>query len=203
MPITTIRAIIKNFQSTEIVTKLPGRGLVSISSYCTVRRRVWVVKDSTRTTAGELQKIIESPVRKPLEKHCYPYLQTRKRSKRWHSSELKSCRGVYNIYILNVTWKLSFLVHSSNKLKEKTTYPSSKEKKNMYTEGSQMLFYVWFEFTSWLRGVGQGKGAWDCFLTIWAWDSCAFCNGKIKELDYWEIQPLLGLLDHGKVPVIN
>ncbi len=71
------------------------------------------------------------------------------------------------------------------------------------TEGSQMLFYVWFEFTSWLRGVGQGKGAWDCFLTIWAWDSCAFCNGKIKELDYWEIQPLLGLLDHGKVPVIN
>ncbi len=44
------------------------------------------------------------------------------------------------------------------------------------TEGSQMLFYVWFEFTSWLRGVGQGKGAWDCFLTIWAWDSCAFCQ---------------------------
>ncbi len=43
-------------------------------------------------------------------------------------------------------------------------------------EGSQMLFYVWFEFTSWLRGVGQGKGAWDCFLTIWAWDSCAFCQ---------------------------
>ncbi len=71
------------------------------------------------------------------------------------------------------------------------------------SEGSQMLFYVWFEFTSWLRGVGQGKGAWDCFLTIWAWDNCAFCNGKIKELDYWEIQPLLGLLDHGKVPVIN
>ncbi len=70
-------------------------------------------------------------------------------------------------------------------------------------EGLQILFYVWFEFTSWLRGVGQGKGAWDCFLTIWAWDSCAFCNGKIKELDYWEIQPLLGLLDHGKVPVIN
>ncbi len=74
---------------------------------------------------------------------------------------------------------------------------------NVAIEGSQMLFYVWFEFTSWLRGVGQGKGAWDCFLTIWAWDSCAFCNGKIKELDYWEIQPLLGLLDHGKVPVIN
>ncbi len=44
------------------------------------------------------------------------------------------------------------------------------------SEGSQMLFYVWFEFTSWLRGVGQGKGVWDCFLTIWAWDSCAFCQ---------------------------
>ncbi len=43
-------------------------------------------------------------------------------------------------------------------------------------EGSQMLFYVWCGFTSWLRGVGQGKGAWDRFLTIWAWDSCAFCQ---------------------------
>ncbi len=31
-PISTIRAIIKNFQSTENVTKLPGRGRVSISS---------------------------------------------------------------------------------------------------------------------------------------------------------------------------
>ncbi len=32
IPISTIRAIIKNFQSTENVTKLPGRGRVSISS---------------------------------------------------------------------------------------------------------------------------------------------------------------------------
>ncbi len=30
--ISNIRAIIKNFQSTENVTKLPGRGRVSISS---------------------------------------------------------------------------------------------------------------------------------------------------------------------------
>ncbi len=51
-----------------------------------------------------------------------------------------------------------------------------KRKYYFKTEGSQMLFYVWFEFTSWLRGVGQGKGAWDCFLTIWAWDNCAFCQ---------------------------
>ncbi len=59
-------------------------------------------------------------------------------------------------------------------------------------EGSQMLFYVWFEFTSWLRGVGQGKGAWDRFLTIWARQLC-FClydNVKINGSDYWEIQPL-------------
>ncbi len=34
---------------------------------------------------------------------------------------------------------------------------------DIQSEGSQMLFYVWFEFTSWLRGVGQGKGAWDRF----------------------------------------
>ncbi len=54
---------------------------------------------------------------------------------------------------------------------------SSSERRTRYgCEGSQMLFYVWFEFTSWLRGVGQGKGAWDCFLTIWAWDNCAFCQ---------------------------
>ncbi len=72
-------------------------------------------------------------------------------------------------------------------------------------EGLQILFYVWFEFTSWLKRC-RGKGAWDRFLTIWAWDSCAFClydNGKINESDYWEIQPLLGLLDHGKFPVTN
>ncbi len=58
-------------------------------------------------------------------------------------------------------------------------------------EGSQMLFYVWFEFTSWLRGVGQGKGVWDRFLTIWARQLCLclYCNGKIN--DYWEIEPLI------------
>ncbi len=32
IPISTIRAIIKNFQSTENVMNLPGRGRVSISS---------------------------------------------------------------------------------------------------------------------------------------------------------------------------
>ncbi len=32
IPISTVRAIIKNFQSTYNVTKLPGRGRVSISS---------------------------------------------------------------------------------------------------------------------------------------------------------------------------
>ncbi len=31
----------------------------------------------------------------------------------------------------------------------------------------------------------------------------SYVNGKIKESDYWEIQPLLGLLDHGKFPVTN
>ncbi len=58
-------------------------------------------------------------------------------------------------------------------------------------EGSQMLFYVWFEFTSWLRGVGQGKGVWDRFLTIWARQLCLclYYNGKIN--DYWEIEPLI------------
>ncbi len=55
IPISTIRAIIKSFQSTDNVMNLPGRGRVSISSWCTVRRRVWVAKDHPRTTAGELQ----------------------------------------------------------------------------------------------------------------------------------------------------
>ncbi len=31
----------------------------------------------------------------------------------------------------------------------------------------------------------------------------SYVKGKIKESDYWEIQPLLGLLDHGKFPVTN
>ncbi len=54
-----------------------------------------------------------------------------------------------------------------------------------------MLFYVWFEFTSWLRGVGQGKGVWDRCLTIWARQLCLclYYNGKIN--DYWEIEPLI------------
>ncbi len=69
-PISTIRAIIKNFQSTENVTNLPGRGRVSISSWCTVRRRVWVAKDSPRITAVELQNIVESRGQKTLEKNC-------------------------------------------------------------------------------------------------------------------------------------
>ncbi len=46
---------------------LPERGRVSISSECTVRRRVWVAKDSPRITAGELQKIVESQVQKTLK----------------------------------------------------------------------------------------------------------------------------------------
>ncbi len=37
-------------------------------------------------------------------------------------------------------------------------------------EGSQMLFYVLIEFTSWLEVSGKAKVLWDGFLTIWAWD---------------------------------
>ncbi len=52
-------------------------------------------------------------------------------------------------------------------------------------------FYLNVHFlTKKLSGI---SGVWDRFLTIWAWDSCAFClydNGKINESDYWEIQPL-------------
>ncbi len=71
----------------------------------------------------------------------------------------------------------SFLLISMVELDhQRSAANTSANKMRLDIEGSQMLFYVWFEFTSWLRGVGQGKGAWDCFLTIWAWDSCAFCQ---------------------------
>jgi len=48
IPISTIREIIKKFQSTY---KSPGRGSVSISS----QWRVWISKDSPWITDGELQ----------------------------------------------------------------------------------------------------------------------------------------------------
>ncbi len=68
IPISTIRAIIEMFQSTKNVTNLPGRWCVSISSQCTMRRRVSVAKDSPRITAGELQRLVESRGQKPKKK---------------------------------------------------------------------------------------------------------------------------------------
>ncbi len=78
IPISTIRAIIKRFQSTKNVTNLPERGRVSISSQCTVRRRVSVAKDSPRTTAGELQRLVESWGQKPKKIYTsnIPYITT-------------------------------------------------------------------------------------------------------------------------------
>ncbi len=73
IPISTIRVIIMSFQSTENVTKRPGRGHVSI---CLVRRRVWVAKDSPRTTAEELQKIVESRGQKTFKKMIKQHLIT-------------------------------------------------------------------------------------------------------------------------------
>ncbi len=60
MTISTIRAIIKKFQSTGNVMNQTGRGRVSISSQRTVKRTVRVDKKSPRITAGELQKLVAS-----------------------------------------------------------------------------------------------------------------------------------------------
>ncbi len=68
IPISTIRAIIELFQSTKNVTNMPGKWCVSISSQCTVRRRVSVAKDSPRITAGELQRLVESWGQKAYKK---------------------------------------------------------------------------------------------------------------------------------------
>ncbi len=57
MPISTIRAIINMFQSTEDLKNRPGKGHVSILSPRIVRRMAQVAKESPRITAGELQKL--------------------------------------------------------------------------------------------------------------------------------------------------
>ncbi len=69
IPISTIRVIIKRFQSTKDVKNLPERGRVSMS--------VWVAKDSPRITAGELQRLVESWGQKPKKKKSnIPYITT-------------------------------------------------------------------------------------------------------------------------------
>ncbi len=44
------------------------------ASQCMVRRKVWVAKDSPRTTAGQLQKIVESRAQKALNKMVKQHL---------------------------------------------------------------------------------------------------------------------------------
>src|SRR4029434_3952621 len=77
MSISTIIAIIKKFNATGDVRNQPGRGPVCKLTPCTVRRMVRLAKESTRITAGELQRLIEScgqkvsktPIRRHLHHH--------------------------------------------------------------------------------------------------------------------------------------
>src|SRR4029434_4500790 len=60
IPISAIMAIIKKFKATEEVKNQLGRGRVCKLTPHTVRRMVRLAKESPRTTAGELQKLVKS-----------------------------------------------------------------------------------------------------------------------------------------------
>src|SRR4029434_10443074 len=60
IPISTIMAIIKKCKATGEVKNQPGRGPVCKLTPRTLRRMVRLAKESSRITAGELQKIVES-----------------------------------------------------------------------------------------------------------------------------------------------
>src|SRR4029434_6601545 len=60
IPISTIMAIIKKCKATGEVKNQPGRGPVCKLTPRTLRRMVRLAKESSRITAGELQKLVES-----------------------------------------------------------------------------------------------------------------------------------------------
>src|SRR4029434_9819867 len=60
IPISIIMAIVKTFTDTREVKNQPGRGRVCTLTPRTVRRMVQLAKESSRITAGELQKLVES-----------------------------------------------------------------------------------------------------------------------------------------------
>src|SRR4029434_1585237 len=62
--ISTIREIIKMLNATGAVKNQPGRGRVCTLTPRTMRRMVRLAKKSPRITAGELQRLVESWVRK-------------------------------------------------------------------------------------------------------------------------------------------
>ncbi len=77
IPISTIRTIIKNLQSTENVMKLPGRESVSISSFCTVRRSVWVArlsKDHSWRIAENCWVSGSENLKKIVKQHLHHYM---------------------------------------------------------------------------------------------------------------------------------
>ena len=59
IPLTTIRAIIKKFKTTETVVNLPGRGKCILPPR-TVRQMVREAKGNPRATVGELQNLVAS-----------------------------------------------------------------------------------------------------------------------------------------------
>src|SRR4029434_1485197 len=60
IPISTIMAIIKKCKATGEVKNQPGRGPVCKLTPRTLRRMVRLAKESSRITAGELQRLVES-----------------------------------------------------------------------------------------------------------------------------------------------
>ena len=61
MPISTVRAILKEFKATGSVANLPGRGpMFILSPHTTARRMIREAKNSPRITVGELQRKVAS-----------------------------------------------------------------------------------------------------------------------------------------------
>ena len=78
IPLTTVRAIIKKFQTSGTVANLPGRGRKCMLSPRTVRKMVREAKKNPRTAVQELQTLVASwghKVSKSTIKTSPPYQQ--------------------------------------------------------------------------------------------------------------------------------
>ena len=109
IPISTIMEIIKKFKATG---DQPGRGRVCTLTPRTVRRMVRLAKESSRITAGELQKLVESwghkvsetTIRRHLHHHKLfgrvarkkPLLSINNKLKRLQFAKCKSARVIWS-----------------------------------------------------------------------------------------------------------
>ena len=83
VPLTTVRAIIKKFQTFGTVANLPGRGRKYMLSPRTVRNMVREAKKNPRTTVQELQAFVVSCGHKVSKSNIRPTYQQALRKGGW------------------------------------------------------------------------------------------------------------------------